>query len=184
ARAFALYKARGRYEKAAAQFAKLGSKPGGRQAEALFYAARSQSRADHDDEAESAYRAVARRFPNSSFADEAAYLAARLAFLHASWGNASTGYSAYIRKFPSGKQRDAATYERALSYLAGGNYAAARSELHTLAASAGVSDAARMRELQCVAAMKAGDKEGAIGLWGDVIRAQPLSWSATMARAR
>jgi soluble lytic murein transglycosylase len=184
ARAFALYKARGRYDKAAAQFAKLGSKPGGRQAEALFYAARSQSRADHDEEAASAYRAVARRFPNSSFGDEAAYLAARLSFLHASWNDASTGYSAYLKKFPSGKQRDSATYERALSYLAGGNYASARTELHGLAANAGPSDGARLRELEGVAAAKAGDKDGAVTLWNDVIHAQPLSWAATVSRAR
>jgi soluble lytic murein transglycosylase len=184
ARAFALYKARGRYEKAAALFAKLGSKPGGRQAEALFYSARSQSRADHDDEAANAYRAVARRFPNSSFADEAAYLASRLAFLHAGWSDASTGYTAYLRKFPNGKQRDVATYERALSYLAGGNHGAARSELHSLAAAAGASDAARIRELEGIAAVKAGDKDGAIALWNDVIRAQPLSWAATVSRAR
>jgi len=184
ARAFALYKARGRYEKAAALFAKLGSKPSGRQAEALFYAARSQSRADHDDEAASDYRAVAHRFPNSSFADEAAYLASRLAFLHGSWADASAGYTAYLRKFPSGKQRDAATYERALSYLAGGNYGAARTELHALAAAASASDAARIRELEGVAAAKAGDKDGAVGLWNDVIHAQPLSWAATVSRAR
>jgi soluble lytic murein transglycosylase len=184
ARAFALYKARGRYDKAAAQFTKLGAKPGGRQAEALFYAARSQSRADHDEEAASAYRAVAHRFPHSSFADEAAYLAFRLSFLHAAWGEASNGYTAYLKKFPSGKQRDSATYERALSYLAGGTYATARTELHALAAAAGASDGARLRELEGVAAAKSGDKDGAVALWNDVIRAQPLSWAATMARAR
>ncbi len=184
ARAFALYKARGRYEKAAALFAKLASQPGGRQAEALFYAARAKSRADHDDEAANDYRAVARRFPNSSFADEATYLASRLAFLHGAWADASTGYTTYLRKFPGGKQRDVATYERALAYLAGGSHAAARSELHSLAAAASASDAARIRELEGVAAVKAGDKEGAIALWSDVIHAQPLSWAATASRAR
>jgi soluble lytic murein transglycosylase len=184
ARAFALYKARGRYEKAAASFAKLGSKTGSRQAEALFYSARSLSRVDRDDEAAAGYRAVARRFPKSSFADEAAYLAARLSFLHAAWSDASEAYAAYLRKFPSGKQRDAASNERALALLAGGNYAAAKTELHALAAAAGASDGARFRELEGVATEKAGDKDGAISLWNDVIRAQPLSWAALMAKAR
>src|SRR5262249_42788693 len=55
ARAFALYKSRGRYEKAAVAFSRLAQKTGRRQAEALYYAARAQSRADHDDEAASGY---------------------------------------------------------------------------------------------------------------------------------
>jgi soluble lytic murein transglycosylase len=185
ARAFALYKSRGRYEKAALSFAKLGTKAGPRQAEALFYSARAQSRADHDDEAASGYRALARRFPASSFADEASYLAARLSFLHAAWVDASAGYSAYLRRFPNGKQRDSATYEHALSLLAAGKYASARGELHALSQSAGSpSEGARLRELEGLAAAKAGDKEGAVALWNDAIRSQPLSWAATVARAR
>jgi len=104
--------------------------------------------------------------------------------MHGAWSEASTGYTAYIRKYPSGKQRDAATYERALSYLAGGNYGAAKSELHALAGAATTSDAARMRELEGVATAKAGDKDGAVGLWLDVIHQQPLSWAATVSKAR
>ena len=115
ARAFALYKSRGRYEKAAAAFGRLAQRAGRRQPEALYYAARAQSRADHDDEAANGYRAVAKRFPTSPWADESSYLAARLSFLHAAWGNAAAGYAAYLRKFPNGKQHDSATYERALA---------------------------------------------------------------------
>src|SRR6185295_12234009 len=185
ARAFALYKSRGRYEKAAAAFARLGQKPGKRQAEALYYAARALSRADHDEEAANGYRSVARRFPTSPWADESSYLAARLSFLHAAWGDAATAYAAYLKKFPSGKQHDAASYERALALLAGGQYAAAKSELHALAqATTSSGEAARLRELEGVAAAKAGDKDGAAALLTDVVRAQPLSWAAMAARAR
>src|SRR6185503_13031405 len=73
ARAFALYKARNRYEKAALAFGKLGNKKGTRQPEALYYAARAASRADHDDEAAKGYRALGQRFPMSPWADEATY---------------------------------------------------------------------------------------------------------------
>jgi soluble lytic murein transglycosylase len=185
ARAFALYKSRGRYEKAAAAFTRLGQKPGKRQPEALYYAARALSRADHDEEAASGYRAVAKRFPTSPWADESSYLAARLSFLHAAWGEAAAAYAAYLRKFPSGKQHDAASYERALALLAGGQYAAAKSELHALAqATTSSGEAARLRELEGLAASKAGDKDGAAALWTDVVRAQPLSWAAMAARAR
>ncbi|MET0591933.1 MAG: hypothetical protein ABW133_04490, partial [Polyangiaceae bacterium] len=136
ARAHALYRARNRYEKAAAAFGKLGNKKGPRQAEALYYAARAASRADHDDEATKGYRALGQRFPMSPWADEATYLVARLSFLHAAWGDAAAGYSAYLKKYRLGKQRDAATYEHALALLADGKHAAARIELHALATAA------------------------------------------------
>jgi soluble lytic murein transglycosylase len=185
ARAFALYKSRGRYEKAAAAFSKLAQKPGRKQAEALYYAARAASRADHDDEAASGYRAVARRFPTSPWADESSYLAARLSFLHAAWSEAAASYAAYLRKFPSGKQHESAGYERALALLADGKYASARGELHALAqATTSGGEAARLRELEGLAASKAGDKDGAVALFTEVVRAQPLSWAATAARAR
>jgi soluble lytic murein transglycosylase len=184
-RAFALYKSRGRYEKAAAAFSRLGQKTGRRQAEALYYAARAASRADHDEEAASGYRAVARRFPSSPWADESSYLAARLSFLHAAWGEASAAYTAYLHKFPSGRFHDSATYEHALALLADGKSTAARTELHALAqAATSGADAARLRELEGVAADKAGDKEAAKTLFSDVVHAQPLSWAAMAARAR
>ena len=185
ARAFALYKSRDRYEKAAAAFGRLAQRAGRRQPEALYYAARAWSRADHDDEAASGYRAVAKRFPTSPWADESSYLAARLFFLHAAWGDAAAGYAAYLRTFPNGKQHDSASYERALALLAGGKYPMARAELHALGQSTtSGGEAARLRELEAIAASKGGEKESAIALWGDVVRSQPLSWAAMAARAR
>lgn len=185
ARAFALYKARSKYDKAAAAFGRLAQKPGRRQAEALYYEARSQSRADRDDEAANGYRAVARRFPTSPWADESSYLAARLAFLHAAWAEAAESYAAYLRKFPNGKQHDAATYERALALLADGKYKSARTELHALAQTAtSGGEAAKLRELEGLAVSKAGERDAAVAIWSDVLRAQPLSWAATAARAR
>jgi soluble lytic murein transglycosylase len=184
ARAFALYKARNRYEKAALAFGKLGNKKGPRQAEALYYAARASSRADHDEEAAKGYRALGQRFAMSPWADEATYLLARLSFLHAAWGEAATAYAAYLRKYRLGKQRDNATYERALALLADGKHSAARTELHGLAASASGAEAARLRQLEAVAARAAGDKSAAVSMWTDIVKSHPFTWAAIAARAR
>jgi len=184
ARASALYKARNRYEKAALAYGKLGNKKGPRQAEALYYAARAASRADHDDEAAKGYRALGQRFAMSPWADEATYLLARLSFLHAAWGEAAAAYSAYLHKYRLGKQRDGATYEHALALLADGKHAAARPELHALAASASGAEAARIRELEAIAARGAGDKNAAVAMWNDVVKSQPFTWAAMAARAR
>lgn len=184
ARAGALYKARNRYEKAALAYGKLGNKKGPRQAEALYYAARAASRADHDDEAAKGYRALGQRFAMSPWADEATYLLARLSFLHAAWGEAAAGYSAYLHKYRLGKQRDGATYEHALALLAEGKHTAARPELHALAASASGAEAARIRELEAIAARGAGDKSAAVAMWSDIVKSQPFTWAAMAARAR
>jgi soluble lytic murein transglycosylase len=184
ARAFALYRARNRYEKAAAAFGKLGNKKGPRQAEALYYAARALSRADHDDEAAKGYRALGQRFSMSPWADEATYLLARLSFLHAAWGDAAAGYAAYLRKYRLGKQRDNASYEHALALLADGKHGPARTELHALAASASGSEAARLRQLEAVAARGAGDKSAAVAMWNEIVKTQPFSWAALASRAR
>ena len=184
ARAFALYRARNRYEKAALAFGKLGLKKGPRQPEALYYAARAASRADHDDEAAKGYRALGTRFPMSPWADEATYLLARLSFLHAAWGDAAAGYTAYLRKYRLGKQRDSANYEHALALLADGKHAAARTELRALASSASGAEAARLRQLEAVAARGAGDKSAAVAMWSEIVKTQPFTWAALASRAR
>jgi soluble lytic murein transglycosylase len=184
ARAYTLYKAKGRYEKAALLFTKLGAQPGARQAEAQFHAARALSRADQDDDAKQGYRAVVRRFPTSGWADDAQYLAARLSLLHGAWADAARAYALYLRLYPTGKQRDSAAYERALALVLSGQAAAGRTELHALATGATTAEAARLRELEAVAAARAGDEAGAVALWTDVARLQPLGWPAAAARAR
>jgi soluble lytic murein transglycosylase len=185
AKAFILYKAKNHYEKAALLFDRLGSRAGTRQAEALFYAARARSRADRDDEAISQYESVVRRFPSSSWADDASYLAARLLLMHARWSEAGQRYKAYLKKFPNGPQKDAANYEYAVALLAGGQHKQARAELHRVAgAISSPSEGARLRELEGVAAAREGDREGAAKIWASVIESQPLSWAALTARAR
>ena len=185
ARAFALYKARSRYEKAALAYAKLGNKKGPRQAEALYYAARAASRADHDDEAAKGYRALGQRFPDEPLgrrSDLPRWRACRSCTPRGARPPRATAPTS--ASIALGKQRDGATYEHALALLADGKHAAARTELHALAASASGAEAARIRELEAIAARGAGDKSAAVAMWSDIVESQPFTWAAMAARAR
>jgi soluble lytic murein transglycosylase len=185
ARANILYKSRGDYDKAAQAFDHLGGQRGPRQAEAVFLAARARSRADHDEAAVKGYEDVARRFPGTPWADDATYLAARLSLLHGRWAEAAAKYTGYLKRYPTGRQHDAADYERATMLLVSGQGNKARADLHRLAAAAASGlEAARLRELEAVAAQKEGDRDGAAKLWQEVNTAQPLTWPALAARAR
>jgi soluble lytic murein transglycosylase len=68
--------------------------------------------------------------------------------------------------------------------MAAGQAAASRADLRALASVAGAGEAARLRELEAVAALASGDRDGALSLFAAVIRSQPLSWAAAAARAR
>ncbi len=184
ARAFAFYRSRSHYDKATTLFDQLGARAGGRQAEALFYAARARSRADRDEDAMKGYTLLRRKFPQSPFSEEAAYLSARLTLLHGRWSEAATRYAQYLKQHPKGRQVGAASYERAIALLAAGQARNARVELHKLATAASRDDAARLRELEAVAAHHSGDREDAVKLWQEVNEAQPMSWAALTARAR
>lgn len=184
ARGTILYRARGRYLQAAAAFDEVAKKRGPRQAEAMFYAARARSRADHDDEAARAYREVARRFPKTPQADEATYLVARLGYLHGRFGDAIAGYATYLRTFARGRFRDAALYERAVSLLAARRFREAKTELGRLASGASGHEGALLRTLHASALAATGDKTGAVRALTDVAAAQPLSFAALAARER
>jgi soluble lytic murein transglycosylase len=185
ARAYVLYKSRADYDKAAQAFDRLGAQRGPRQAEALLQAARARSRADHDDAAVKGYEDVTRRFPGTTWADDATYLAARLSLLHGRWAEAAARYAGYLKTYPAGRQHDAADYERAVCLLASGQGKKARADLHRLAAATtSALEAARLRELEGVAAQGDGDRDLATKLWQEVNLAQPLTWPALAARAR
>jgi soluble lytic murein transglycosylase len=150
-----------------------------------FQAARALSRAHRDAEAIDAYRKLIEKDARSPLAEEASYLSARLSLLLGRNEDADRLYGSYLRKFRKGKFHRAATYERALAQVAAGKYTQAREAFGSLARSEdSAAEGARLRELEGVAALKAGDKEGAQRLLEGVIREQPLSWPALMARER
>jgi soluble lytic murein transglycosylase len=152
--------------------------------EDLFYAGRSLSRADRDEDAIRTYHEVVRRWPRSVFADRAAYYAARLDLLDGRYADAAKAYAQYLAAFKKGEHRDDAEYERALALVSSGGAEAARAALAAIARRSGPDRAARVLEIEGVAALRAGDRAGAVSIWTDLARSQPLTWAAMASRAR
>jgi len=182
-RAMALYKARS-WPEAAKAFQDAAAAKSGREAEQLFYAARALSRADKDDDAIKLFQDVATRYKKSFFAEKATYLQARLLLQNGRYKDAAAAYVKYLASFPKGEDRSDAEYERTLALLSSENPKTARKSFSNMAHDAKGDDTPKLRELEGVAAMRAGDREDAITIWTDVIRRQPLSWAAQVSRAR
>jgi soluble lytic murein transglycosylase len=182
ARGMALFKVR-RYAEAVTELSRA-AEAGGRSAEDdAFHAARAMSRAGNDEGAIRAYRAFEKEHPKSPLADEAGYLVARLSFLTGKKEDAQAAYATYLKRHKGGKHRTTATYELALVELAD-HPARARAAFSELArAEDSPKEAARLRELEGVAAEKAGDAEGARAAFVEVIAKAPLSFSALAAAA-
>ena len=192
ARGMALFRAR-EYAEAAKTLREAASAKSGHEPEDLHYAARSLARADRDAEAVKAYREVAARWPRSPFAERSAYHAARLELQDGHFKVAAQSYAQYLATYGRGEHRDDAEYERALAQLSSGTpgtsgtssgAALARKALGGLARRASADKAGRLRELEGVAALRSGDKPGAITLFTELARTQPLTWAAMVSRAR
>lgn len=188
ARGQACYLSRADYAKAAAFFeqsSKLDAKEAARDA---FFAARALSRAQDDVHAIEKYEAVARRFPTTPFAEEAAYQAARLRFLLGQWDAAAASYRAYLAAHPKrrpGRFSAVVRYELALTLLASKHARDAAPLLHDLGESEDDGlDRAALRELEGAALAEAGDRAPAIERLGAVIRERPLSFAALASAAR
>jgi len=150
-----------------------------------FLAARALSRADHDAEAIAAYRSLAKRNPKSAWADDAIFLAARLSWLLGKEEDAEALYGEYLRKFAGGKNQRDAAYEIALVQRGRKRWDKARSGFAKLATEAeSALEAARLRELEGVVAFEQGNTNEAEQIFRAVMRAQPLSWPALVARSR
>ena len=179
----ASYRARS-YADAARTLREAAAAKSGHEAEDLHHAARALARLDRDEEAIKLHREVAQRWPRSPFAARSAYQAARLGMLTGRYKEAARDYGAYLANHRRGEHREEAEYERALCLLSSGSSAAARKALNVLARKAPADKAARLRQLEGVAALRSGDRAGAVALWTEVSRSQPLTWAAQAARAR
>ena len=125
-------------------------------AEDAFHAARSLSRAERDDSAQTAYRTVAQKYGGTSWAAEASFLAARIDLLHGRWEAAARGFDQHQKAYKSGNGREARS-DRALSHLLAGHYKIARRLYEQLAD--GEADAlggARAATMAALAAYKDG----------------------------
>lgn len=150
-----------------------------------YLLARALSRADRDEEALAAYRALAKKYAKSGRADDALYAVGRLSFLLGRDADADAAYAEYLKRFPKGKNKNDARYERALAQLGAGKAKEAKNAFAQLASAAADSaETARLRELEAVATLESGDAKGAEKLFRDVIKSHPLSWAASVSRSR
>ncbi|AUX45977.1 exported transglycosylase [Sorangium cellulosum] len=182
-RATALYRARD-YEGAVQAFLKGAATPSARQAEQLHLAARSLSRLRREGEAIERHLAVARRFRKTRWGELSSLLAARLLMQVGRYPESVAQYGRFLAAYPRSEERDDAVYERALAMLSTGGAAGARKVLEQRARGERAPEAARLRELAGLAALRGGDREGAVRIWTQVMRDQPLSWGALLARSR
>jgi peptidoglycan lytic transglycosylase len=184
-RAMALFKARN-YAEAAKAFQGAAKGPGkaGHDAEEWFYAARSLARSEQDDEAIKTYLTVAARYARTTWGEKAQYQASRLYLQNGRFKEATRAYTTYLTTFKKGPSREDAEYERALAQLSSGDAVAARKSLSDQARKASGDDAAKLRELEGVAALRAGDQRGAAAIWTELARNSPFSWAALTSRAR
>lgn len=182
ARGMTLYKLR-RYAEAAEVLDRSAKRS--RSDDDAFHAARALSRANRDAEAIKAYQALAQDNARGPHADEATFLAARLTMLLGQYEEASRAYSSYLKRYRKGKFHQPAVYELGLVQVALRQYGKARATFGTLARSEdNQAEAARLRELEGAAALKAGDEAGAREAFVAVMKSQPLSWAAMASQAR
>jgi soluble lytic murein transglycosylase len=188
-RAWAYYNSRADYQKAADLFRQASELDPRYRTQDLFLSARALSRANQDEAAIKQYLAVAKRFPKSSYAEQARYLAARLHYFLGHFKQAEAGfvdYSArYTTKARRGRYEDATQYERSVARLAQGRGASAVADLQQLV-SKEKSDRERaaLRELLGVALFQAGKHDAAEKELQRVVQERPLSFVALMAEVR
>jgi soluble lytic murein transglycosylase len=186
ARAFALYYSRKDYPKAAELFGRAARGPGVDPAECAFYAARSFARAQDDQKALIGYRDVRARFLRTSWAEQALYLVARTDYAGGRFADAARGYDAYLRAHGTkGRYRTDAVYERAVSWLASGSFAAAARAFAELAKNENDRRRqARLLHLEGVARAGAGETARAVELFSRVAKEQPLGFAALASSTR
>ena len=181
----ALFHARGRGSEASRALFDAAAAGGPTAAEDAFHAARALSRADRDEEAIVAYNDVPRRYPKSTWAEQAGYFVPYLRMIHGEWRECARGFGAYLHAHPTGDRAPDARASGALCRLLDGDAKGARAAFEQL-----VEDeaepivSARMANMAALAALHDGDRTHAIARWTDVARSRPLSWPALVARAR
>lgn len=181
AKARALYRARD-YEQAAAVFREAASKQSARSGEQRFQAARALARAGHEEEAIQLLTPLAKT--KNDVGDKASLQRARLFLQGGRFAEAKDAYAAYLKRFAKGASRAEATEEGALAALSAGDAKQAGATLLRLAEAATREERGRLRELAGVAALRAGDRAGAVALFTDVAQTLPLTYPASAARAR
>jgi len=182
-RAEALFKTRA-YTKAADAFLAAAKLDSGRTAEQLYYAARALARSKREDQAEKRYREVIKRYRKNSWAERASFQLGLLLSNQGRYADASDAFTEYLAKFPDGSSKDDAEYALGVALLSSKQPAKAKTVLGKLAGRAKRTDWGVLRELEGVAALRAGQGDEAKQIFTQVATEQPLTWASSMARAR
>jgi soluble lytic murein transglycosylase len=183
--AWAQFKSRGDYEKASKLFTQAAALDPTHRTQDLFFAARALSRANQDELAIERYLELAKKSPESSYAEQARYFAARLYFLLGRSREAVLAYSDYQRRYKAGRFIDAVRWERGLARLALGEGKEALLDIdHALAKTTDAKEQAYLRELRGVALDFADRTDEAAQEWARVIDESPLSLAAMLSAAR
>jgi soluble lytic murein transglycosylase len=182
-RAEALFKQRS-YTKAAEAFIAATKVSSGRTAEQLYYAARSYARSKKEEQAITLYKDVIKRHKKSEWAARASYQIAQLLQSSGKFEEAAAAFTSHLSTFANGADRDDAEYALGLALLSAKEPAKARAVFSKLASRAKRTEWGFFRQLEGVAAMRAGSSDDAQRLFVEVATEQPLTWGAMMSRAR
>ncbi len=183
----AYFYARNRYADATATLRIAAARPENPDRdEDAFLAARSLSRADHDDEAVAAYDEVARTV-HGRWSDEAAFRAAWLVAHHDRIDDAANRFRTFVqtRTDAQPQMRSEAAWEWGWMLFQAGRFADAIPVLEQSSALATRGlERMRGRYWSAMARVRRGDREGAIRVWQSIRADRPLTWYALLAEAR
>src|SRR5262249_13911724 len=136
-----------------------------------------------DEQAVARLNEVTEKYKQSPYNERASYYVARIELTGGKFEEAASAYASYLAKFKKGEHKSEAEYERALALLSS-SPKEAKTARERLVAHARGEEAGRLRELIGVASLRAGDKDGAIAIWTELVKSQPLTWAALTSRAR
>lgn len=154
-------------------------------AERKYLAARAHERNGDDRAARALYDEVRRGYPGSTFAEQAEYRNAQLAYSAGDFEVALRAYDRYLKRYGArGPHHDDVRDERAICLLALGRPNASK-ELRALG-DAAKDERTRLRylELEGVALLREKKPDLARARFNEVIQREPLSFYALVARTR
>lgn len=189
--AWAVYRSREDYERAATLFAESARLDGAHRLSDSFHSARALSRANRDADAIARYDEIAAKYPGTFYGEQARYLGGRLSFILGDYADAEKRYADYLRRHGKKKGRrrqgrfeSAVHYERAITRLAAEDYATAEKLLKPFVTRGSDRERARMLQLHAVALLGADRREEAAAEFRRVVSNRPLSFAASASLAR
>ncbi|HWO13404.1 MAG TPA: transglycosylase SLT domain-containing protein, partial [Polyangiaceae bacterium] len=194
ARAFAHYRARDDYARAAQLFEKAARLEPDAGASDLFKAASAWSRSKQTKRALALYDQIMRRYPNSRAAEQALHSKANTYYSSGRYGDAARAYTRYLERYDRGKRARKARfvrqsrYERAIAWLAIGDTDSAHAALGELLEQRKSGyDPTLLEHLQAVALATSGvarQEREAVMRFEQVVQRYPLSFAALLSSAR